>query len=73
MEADQVSDEKQFSWQIEGTLPAEPVQGRVWRKPVWFQVAAPTMEEAIAKVRKRYSDVVFIKALKDRHVEAVIT
>lgn len=65
-----MSDELNFSWQVEGTLPRTDNK---WARPVWFQVAAPTVEVAIEKVRQRYPEIVFVKVLKDRHVEAVIS
>lgn len=63
-------DEKEYSWQVEGTLPKKENN---WLRPVWFQVSATTVEQAIEKVRKRYPEITFIKVIRDRHVEAVIT
>ena len=65
--------EKVYAWEIEGTLPTDHhVQGRTWRRPVWFIASANSLEAALDKVRSKHPEIIFVKGYRTRHVEGMI-
>ena len=69
-----------YAWEVEGTLEVDtrtpsvnhPGTTHKYRRPVWFIASAETLEQALAKVREKYPDIVFVKGYRTRHVEGMI-
>ena len=66
-----MSDEpKQFTWNIEGSLP--PTDDYKYRRNANMQVVASTLEVAVQATKDRHPGIVFHKVFRDRLLNDVI-